>query len=201
MSEFKTCSNGHNYDSTQYGVCPYCPVANTDADYSRTMEDFKKTILLDETGGSQLDKTIIIEENTDTLTSKPVVDDSQNQLNKTIIVSKNEFDISSPNVPVARRKIVGWLITFSHEECGQDYRLYTGRNKIGSTPNCDIVINDSSVSAEHATILFRENTFFIRDNFSTNGTFINGKNVEDGKLRDGDKLELGNTSFTFKSLY
>ena len=177
MPDFKTCSNGHNYDSIQYTVCPYCPVCNPDADYSKTMDDFKKTVLLDENGSTQFDKTVIIE------------------------VLKNENSISSPNVKIEKRKIVGWLVTFSHDELGQDYRLYAGKNKIGSVAGCDIVINDSSVSGDHATILFRDNEFFIKDNFSTNGILINGKRLEDGKLKDGDALELGNTSFTFKTLF
>ncbi len=201
MPDFKTCSNGHNYDSIQYTVCPYCPVCNPDADYSKTMDDFKKTVLLDENGSAQFDKTVIIEENVDLKSKQPSETDFQNPLNKTIIVLKNENSISSPNVKIEKRKIVGWLVTFSHDELGQDYRLYAGKNKIGSVAGCDIVINDSSVSGDHATILFRDNEFFIKDNFSTNGILINGKRLEDGKLKDGDALELGNTSFTFKTLF
>jgi len=201
MAEIKTCSNGHNYDSTQYAVCPYCPVSNPDDDYSKTMDDFKKTVLLDENGSTQFDKTVIIEENIDSATTQTGLAASQNSFNKTIIVTKNENSISSPNVKIEKRKIVGWLVTFSHDELGQDYRLYVGKNKIGSVAGCDIVINDLSVSAEHAVILFRDNEFFIKDNFSTNGILINGEKTEGGKLKDGNKLELGNTSFTFKTLF
>ena len=84
---------------------------------------------------------------------------------------------------------------------GQDYKLYVGKNKIGSVVGCDIVVNDSSISSEHSTILFREPEFLIKDNFSTNGTKINGQMVDEGKLQDGDELKLGNTIFKFKTAF
>ena len=100
-----------------------------------------------------------------------------------------------------KRKIVGWLVSFTNDEHGQDYRLYVGKNKIGSVPGCDIVVKDSSISGDHATILYRDNAFLIKDNFSTNGTKINGVSIEEGKLKDNDELILGNTLFKFKSIF
>jgi len=96
---------------------------------------------------------------------------------------------------------VGWLVTFSHDEYGQDFKLYAGKNKIGSSPGSDILINDSSVSAEHVTVLFRDHEFLIKDNFSTNGTKVNGVTVDEGKLKEGDELKAGNTVFKFKTAF
>ncbi len=79
--------------------------------------------------------------------------------------------------------------------------MFVGKNRIGSGKNCDILINDSSVSGEHATILFREDEFLIKDNFSTNGTKINGVTTDEGKLKDGDELRLGNTVFKIKTVF
>jgi pSer/pThr/pTyr-binding forkhead associated (FHA) protein len=63
------------------------------------------------------------------------------------------------------------------------------------------VIEDPSVSGEHSTILFRDNEFLIKDNFSTNGTKINGVSTNEGLLKEGDELKLGNTVFKFKSAF
>jgi pSer/pThr/pTyr-binding forkhead associated (FHA) protein len=41
----------------------------------------------------------------------------------------------------------------------------------------------------------------IKDNFSTNGTKINGVTVDEGKLKEGDELKLGGTTFKFKTVF
>ncbi len=79
--------------------------------------------------------------------------------------------------------------------------IYVGKNKIGSNQNCEILINDSSISGEHATILFREGEFLIKDHFSTNGTKINGSIIDEGKLKESDELIFGNTIFKFKTVF
>jgi len=202
MANFKTCNNGHNYDGSNHSACPYCPDSNKNADYDKTMKDFKKTVLFDEAGNNQFDKTMINEE---TMDLKTTLSDAgaatQHPFSRTTIVTKNDEIKTAPLVQSEKRKIVGWLVTFSNDEFGQDYKLYGGKNKIGSAANCDIVINDSSVSGDHTTVLFRENEFLIKDNFSTNGTKINGNTTDEGKLKDGDELKLGNTLFKFKTIF
>ena len=207
MANFKTCTNGHNYDASKSAVCPFCPGTIGNSDYEQTMVEFKKTQMMNE-GTMQFDKTMINEENRDLKTTLPGASASQHPFNRTTIVSPG--DASTPQDTIMKvkvleqsekRKMVGWLVTFSYDEKGQDYKLYMGKNKIGSAANCDIVINDSSISGEHATILFRENNFLIKDNFSTNGTKINGITIDEGKLTEADDLTLGNTIFKFKTVF
>jgi hypothetical protein len=201
MANFKTCNNGHNYDAGKYTVCPFCPGNVTNADYEETMKEFKKTQLMNDGQSSQFDKTIIDEETRDLKTTLSGANASQHPFSRTTIVTKPDSKSDNVLKQTEKRKIVGWLVTYSNDEYGQDYKLYLGKNKIGSGSNGDIVINDSSISGEHATILFRENEFLIKDNFSTNGTKINGVTTDEGKLKDGDELILGNTSLKFKTAF
>ncbi|MEN3040597.1 MAG: FHA domain-containing protein [Bacteroidia bacterium] len=108
----------------------------------------------------------------------------------------------SPQIRPApqNRKIVGWLISFTLHPNGVDFRLYEGRNTIGSDPKCDIPLNDLGVSAHHLTILYRAGQFLFRDELSTNGTFINGEMVNEGTLKDGDIIRIGNTEFRFRAV-
>ena len=103
---------------------------------------------------------------------------------------------SSPRTPLPR--LAGWLVTFSNDPSGVDYRLREGRNTVGcDEATCDIVIaDDPSVSSQHAILVFRDGTFQIRDNDSTNGTYVNGQDIF-GKgavsLKNLDRIRLGKT--------
>jgi hypothetical protein len=199
MANFKTCINGHNYDAAKHKFCPFCPGNDANTDYEKTLMDFKKTQALDEVGSNQFAKTIINEETMDPKKT-PTPGGPQHPFKRTSIVMDDSKG-SSPLAQSEKRKLVGWLVTFSHDEYGQDYKLYVGKNKIGSGINCDIILTDPSVSADHTTILFRNNEFLIKDNFSTNGTIINGIISDEGKLVDGDELKVGNTTFKLKTVF
>jgi hypothetical protein len=199
MENIRTCENGHNYDANKHQTCPFCPGNVTGSNFEKSMKEFKKTKLNEEKAGHQFDKTVLNEENLETKTTLTGAGNAKHPFSRTSIVEKGGEKKDVLTDQGVKRKIVGWLITYSHDEYGQDYRIYAGKNKIGSGPSCDIVIPDSSVSAEHVTILHRENEFLFKDAFSTNGTKINGKGLEEGKLKDGDEIKLGNTVIKFKT--
>jgi pSer/pThr/pTyr-binding forkhead associated (FHA) protein len=201
MANFRTCINGHNYDIDVYTVCPFCPSNSLTTDYEKTLTDFKKTKILESENQSSFDKTIINEEISDLKTTHMGKTNSKQNFGRTQIVSQSDSNNISNFDQSIKRKIVGWLVTFTYEETGQDYRLYIGKNKIGSLSSNDIIINDPSISGEHVTILFRDNEFLIKDNFSTNGTKINGITTDEGKLKEGDELRLGNAIFKFKTVF
>jgi hypothetical protein len=201
MPNFKTCKNGHNYDAAQYSECPFCPANTQGTDYEKTMTDFKKTQVFDDGNSSQFDKTMINEETLDMKTTPVGNASSQHPFSRTTILMDDNTSNLTSLQQTEKRKLVGWLVTFSHDEYGQDYKLYVGKNIIGSAAGSDVVIMDTSVSGDHATILFRENEFLIKDNFSTNGSKINGATVAEGKLKDGDEIRFGNTAFKFRTAF
>ena len=62
---------------------------------------------------------------------------------------------------------------------------------IGRHPSCSVVfqVDQKGVSRQHAEIIREGNQFKLVDH-STNGTFINGKRVNEAVLKDGDTLEF-----------
>ena len=99
---------------------------------------------------------------------------------------------------VSERKLVGFLVSFDLDSKGKFFQLFEGKNLIGSSAICQVCIStDSGVSAKHVTILFRGAKFRLKDEFSTNGTFVNNEMIEEGFLKDKDELKVGNTRFTF----
>jgi hypothetical protein len=72
-----------------------------------------------------------------------------------------------------------------------------GETTIGRSPDCGIFLDDVTVSRKHAILAERGNGFFIEDQGSLNGTFVNRKRVESGQLEDGDELQVGKYRLTF----
>ncbi len=80
---------------------------------------------------------------------------------------------------------------------GRQYRLGSERMLIGRLYRSDILIEDSSVSREHAAIERKDGRFILQDLKSTNGTFINGESTDVRVLNHGDKIRVGNTVLQF----
>jgi hypothetical protein len=94
---------------------------------------------------------------------------------------------------------VGWLVPLEGPQSGQLFQL-ANRSIIGTAPECEVVVDDPSVSARHAEFTAQGNMFRISDLGSTNGTFVNDKRVTSSDLVDNDTLRLGRTNFKFKSI-
>jgi pSer/pThr/pTyr-binding forkhead associated (FHA) protein len=68
---------------------------------------------------------------------------------------------------------------------------------IGRVPLNHIVIDHSTVSAEHAVLLRVRNCYCLKDLNSTNGTQVNGVSITDAELKDGDKIRFGSVVAIF----
>ena len=80
----------------------------------------------------------------------------------------------------------------------ESYPLY-GEAVIGRGKGCEIKIDDSFLSHNHARIFKEKDGFYLEDLDSTNGTFLNGKELSDEavELLDGDRLCIGQVEFMF----
>jgi HD-GYP domain-containing protein (c-di-GMP phosphodiesterase class II) len=67
--------------------------------------------------------------------------------------------------------------------------------RIGRLSHFEIVLNDASISREHAEIGSMPSGWVVRDLNSTNGTFVNGRRVRgELALQEGDLLACGNVA-------
>ncbi len=76
-------------------------------------------------------------------------------------------------------------------------RLTQRKTTLGREPSNDLFCDDSSISRQHASILKDEQGFMIEDQGSTNGTFLNGEQIDQRRLNDGDQIQVGNHIFKF----
>ncbi len=70
--------------------------------------------------------------------------------------------------------------------------------RLGRGTDVDIRIDDPGVSRHHAEIVLGTDVT-LRDLGSTNGTLVNGRLVPSAVLRDGDLLQLGSTTLTYRA--
>jgi hypothetical protein len=84
---------------------------------------------------------------------------------------------------------------------GQRLReLYTieGSLTLGRSEGRGVILFDPAASRNHALIEYVGHNFWLRDDGSANGTFVNSSRVREQCLRDGDRVRIGGTEFRFE---
>ncbi len=77
---------------------------------------------------------------------------------------------------------------------GQTFDLMSGFITIGRSDNCSVRFdphNEKVASKQHAFIESKSDGFYITDNNSTNGTYVNGERIQSIKLNSGDRVQFG----------
>jgi FHA domain-containing protein len=80
---------------------------------------------------------------------------------------------------------------------GETFLLGGPRTLVGRSPDCDVFLDDVTVSRRHAEVLHDAERFTIRDLGSLNGTFVNRRRVESAELHDDDEVQIGKYRLTF----
>ena len=80
---------------------------------------------------------------------------------------------------------------------GEHFSLVEERTTIGRSPDCDIFLDDVTVSRRHAVALRQGDAFVIEDQGSLNGTFLNRRRIESAELSDDDELQIGKYRLVF----
>ena len=69
--------------------------------------------------------------------------------------------------------------------------------RIGRDASNDVCLPDPALSRAHCTIAASSGTWRVFDSQSSNGTFVNGVQVAERELNDGDRIGLGASEFLF----
>ncbi len=80
---------------------------------------------------------------------------------------------------------------------GETFTIDAERIVVGRSPDCEIFLDDVTVSRRHATLVRRGDRVTIDDQGSLNGTFVNRRRVESAPLEDGDELQIGKYKLSY----
>jgi len=80
---------------------------------------------------------------------------------------------------------------------GETFRPAGERTMIGRSPDCDVFLDDVTVSRKHALLVREGRSFRIEDQGSLNGTFVNRRRIESSPIENGDELQIGKYRLTF----
>jgi hypothetical protein len=80
---------------------------------------------------------------------------------------------------------------------GESFKPAGERTRIGRSPDCEIFLDDVTVSRNHAVLVQQNGKFHVEDQGSLNGTFVNRKRIDNAPLVEGDELQIGKYRMTF----
>lgn len=205
MDGLKQCEKGHFYEDN-LDSCPHCPKGTVKLDENSTQmqgSEPKTDTTRTEVFGGSANNNQTPPTNVKRKESKSDDDGSFDPL-KTTVTDSSKSNQENGSVNQTRRKLRGWLVSFDLAEYGIDFKVIEGRNTIGKAAKNDITVDDQEVSGSHAVLLCKHDEFMISDEMSTNGTFVNGEELQPRNpfnLSDGDKIKVGNTEFLFKTAF
>ncbi len=94
--------------------------------------------------------------------------------------------------------VQAYLTTMGESTTGTRYPLITeAETKVGRGLDCDVVVDDPLASRVHAVLAQREGDWWIADSKSRNGTYVNGRKIDEARLGDGCKVRIGAVEFRF----
>jgi len=183
--------------------CRYCPPGgpplppggNPQSSKGRTVIESGNPYATPAAGGFTKGATLLEDTNRPSPKGATVVEDASGKGKTTYEKPRTIFDPGTSATAPNRKKLVGWLVTFTHDPAGQDYRIREGRNVIGTAADSDIRLNEAFISSRHALLIYQDGQFMIRDEGSENGTYVNGENIflKGGgvTLQEGDCVKIG----------
>jgi pSer/pThr/pTyr-binding forkhead associated (FHA) protein len=91
------------------------------------------------------------------------------------------------------------LVEKAGKNPGAEYAITKDRTTIGRHRDSDIFLEDLAVSRLHTSITRDPSgQCVLRDENSANGTLVNGQRVSEQVLRDGDEIQVGQTTLVFR---
>jgi pSer/pThr/pTyr-binding forkhead associated (FHA) protein len=116
--------------------------------------------------------------------------DSQTQLDQTMNHEFLPMVINETSTPS--------LVVFTGEKTWRIDLNNLDQALIGRDESCAVYLDSSNVSRRHAEVQQVSGAFVLKDNGSTNGTWLGSQKVEHHILKDGDVFRIGPAQIVFK---
>ena len=103
-----------------------------------------------------------------------------------VVVNLKDLSSSSASLVVRNGPQAGVALTIDDDV-----------TRLGRATDCEISLDDITVSRWHAEILRDGDNYRVRDAGSLNGTYVNNKRVDESALHQGDELQVGKFRMVF----
>ena len=100
-------------------------------------------------------------------------------------------------VPPTAASGAAQLVIVSGPNMGQSISLYDGLT-IGRSQTSGLFLADTSVSRQHAILRYSQGGWFIQDQGSKGGMYVNGQRLPAARLKAGDRITIGSTTIEFR---
>lgn len=219
----KQCAKSHLYDEKMYKSCPYC---NNDGSsgsipigggFPPTQSvnsgngGFPPTQPVNEGSGANIPPTMPVDYKG--CTGLPSVGGSgagknvSDKMGVTIAITpidENGGTAAADRNAEFINPVCGWLVAVDGEKTGLSFPIHSERNSVGRGDSFDVNLNfDGTVSSSgDAVIIFdsKGKSFYITPGAGKNNVYVNNKILlTHMELNDYDKVQIGKTTFVFRS--
>ncbi|WP_018871643.1 FHA domain-containing protein [Thioalkalivibrio sp. ALJ16] len=105
----------------------------------------------------------------------------------------DDLDAADQTPPGGHPVLVGVSANFRQQRLS----FRPGKRSVGRQADNDIVLQDGSVSAQHAWLVNERGECRVVNLLSTNGTWVNDAKVHEAVLKEGDHVRFGRAEFVF----
>jgi pSer/pThr/pTyr-binding forkhead associated (FHA) protein len=86
------------------------------------------------------------------------------------------------------------VVIRSDGQKARSIRVESSSLVLGRAPECELPLEDTYVSQQHARIFAKDGAWYVEDLGSTNGTFVNDQRLSSpAMVQSGDRIRLGTT--------
>lgn len=131
-----------------------------------------------------------------------VSDSAPVNLNDVITLGKIQLQVVDPKrEPKAAPTVVrsdgatGWALKANHSALSNRIFALKDVTVVGRSSECDITLAAAHLSRRHAKLVVKDGLLYVKDLGSSNGTYLNGKRISEGRVKRGDDLRFDTLSF------
>ena len=107
-------------------------------------------------------------------------------------IEKLDISPEQPLHPDIEGKFFGEIEIIHHNKKIRTTKVFNQELKIGRDPStATVIISEPTVSKLHCVIFTKDDKVMIKDNHSTNGTFIDNMQISEQEINDNDIISLG----------
>lgn len=92
-------------------------------------------------------------------------------------------------------KTTGWALKVNHAALANRVFPLGESSTLGRSSDCDISLSAAHLSRRHALLQVIDGLLYVKDLGSANGTFLNGKQITEARVKRGDELRFDTLAF------